>query len=71
MPARPGDQLQGIKQGILELAHVIGVNKADGDNAQEARVPARELSIAMKLVSSSDSDRRVPVLTCSGSPNLR
>ncbi len=65
MLARSGDQLQGIKKGILELAHVIAVNKADGDNAQEARVAARELSIAMKLVSSADSDRRVPVLTCS------
>ncbi|MGI5952266.1 MAG: methylmalonyl Co-A mutase-associated GTPase MeaB, partial [Brooklawnia sp.] len=56
MLARSGDQLQGIKKGILELAHVIAVNKADGDNAQEARVAARELSIAMKLVSSADSD---------------
>lgn len=65
MLARSGDQLQGIKKGILELAHVIAVNKADGDNAGEARVTARELSIAMKLVSSADSDRRVPVLTCS------
>ena len=65
MLARSGDQLQGIKKGILELAHVIAVNKADGDNAGEARVTARELSIAMKLVSSQSMDRRVPVLTCS------
>jgi len=65
MLARSGDQLQGIKKGILELAHVIAVNKADGDNAGEARVTARELSIAMKLVSSQSLDRRVPVLTCS------
>ena len=64
MLARSGDQLQGIKKGILELAHVIAVNKADGDNAGEARVTARELSIAMKLVA-TDADRRVPVLTCS------
>ena len=40
MLARSGDQLQGIKKGILELAHVIAVNKADGDNAPEARVKA-------------------------------
>lgn len=65
MLARSGDQLQGIKKGILELAHVIAVNKADGDNAPEARVTARELSIAMKLVSSQSAERRVPVLTCS------
>lgn len=65
MLARSGDQLQGIKKGILELADVIAVNKADGDNASEARVTARDLSIAMKLVSSTANERRVPVLTCS------
>lgn len=62
--ARSGDQLQGIKRGILEITDVIAVNKADGDNAGEARVTARELSIAMKLVQQG-GDRRVPVLTCS------
>ncbi|GAA2181622.1 methylmalonyl Co-A mutase-associated GTPase MeaB [Brooklawnia cerclae] len=65
MLARSGDQLQGIKKGILELADVIAVNKADGDNAGEARVTARELSIAMRLISSQSAERRVPVLTCS------
>lgn len=63
--ARTGDQLQGIKRGILELADVIAVTKADGDNARDARVSARELSIAMKLISSDADKRRVPVLTCS------
>ncbi|WP_130864926.1 methylmalonyl Co-A mutase-associated GTPase MeaB [Acidipropionibacterium timonense] len=62
--AGTGDQLQGIKKGILELADVVAVNKADGDNAGNARVSARELSIAMKLVQ-GDQKRRVPVLTCS------
>lgn len=62
--AGTGDQLQGIKKGILELADVVAVNKADGDNAGNARVSARELSIAMKLVQ-ADQNRRVPVLTCS------
>ena len=42
--ARTGDQLQGIKKGILEIADVIAVNKADGDREQEARVAARELA---------------------------
>lgn len=67
MLARSGDQLQGIKKGILELADVIAVNKADGDNEGESRVAARELQIAMKLVSKSAADGgRVPkVLTCS------
>src|SRR6201999_1737471 len=40
--ARSGDQLQGIKRGILELADVIAVNKADGDRDAEARGAARE-----------------------------
>ncbi len=65
MLSRSGDQLQGIKKGILELADVIAVNKADGENEGEARVTARDLSIAMKLVSSQANERRVPVLTCS------
>lgn len=60
-----GDQLQGIKRGILELADVIAVNKADGDNAGEARVTARDLSIAMKLINDEADGRRTPVLTCS------
>ncbi len=48
--ARTGDQLQGIKKGILEIADVITVNKADGDREQEARVAARELAGALRLV---------------------
>lgn len=63
--ARTGDQLQGIKRGILELADVIAVTKADGDNEMAARVAARELSIAMKLISSDNEKHRAPVLTCS------
>ncbi len=63
--ARTGDQLQGIKRGILELADVIAITKADGDNEQAARMAARELSIAMKLVTSDNEKRRAPVLTCS------
>ncbi len=63
--ARAGDQLQGIKRGILEMADVITVNKADGDNEGEARVTARELSIAMKLITSDPKAPRPPVLTSS------
>lgn len=63
--AGAGDQLQGIKRGILELADVIGITKADGDNETAARVAARDLSIAMKLITSDTTKRRAPVLTCS------
>ena len=62
--ARSGDQLQGIKRGILELADVIAVNKADGDGAGPAQVAARELAGAMRLMMPGDV-RRPPVLTCS------
>ncbi len=63
--ARAGDQLQGIKRGILELADVIAITKADGDNEQAARMAARELTIAMKLISGEPEKRRAPVMTCS------
>ena len=39
--ARTGDQLQGIKKGVLELADVVAVNKADGDHEQDARARPR------------------------------
>lgn len=63
--ARGGDQLQGIKRGILEMADVIAVNKADGEHAGDARVAARELSGAMRLMNPNPDARRPPVLTCS------
>ncbi|MBU4187625.1 MAG: methylmalonyl Co-A mutase-associated GTPase MeaB [Actinobacteria bacterium] len=63
--ARAGDQLQGIKRGILEMADVITVNKADGDHEAEARVAARELSIAMKLLTSDPHAVPAAVLTSS------
>jgi len=63
--ARAGDQLQGIKRGILELADVIAVNKADGEGEGAARVAARELAGAMRLMMPAPAARRPPVLTCS------
>ena len=62
--ARTGDQLQGIKKGILEIADVIAVNKADGDRLQEARVAARDLAGALRLVRGHD-EWAPPVVTCS------
>lgn len=63
--ARAGDQLQGIKRGILELADVVAVNKADGDGEGPARVAARDLSAAYRLVMPGKDVRRPKVLTCS------
>jgi LAO/AO transport system kinase len=63
--ARTGDQLQGIKKGILEIADVIAVNKADGDREAEARSAARELAGALRLVHGREAAWVPPVLTCS------
>jgi LAO/AO transport system kinase len=63
--ARTGDQLQGIKKGILEIADVIGVNKADdGDQEIAAKAAARELGGALRLVRGSAG--APPVVTYSG-----
>ncbi len=64
--ARTGDQLQGIKKGVLELADVIAVNKADGPHELEARKAARELAGALRLMRGVEDGWEVPVLTCSG-----
>jgi LAO/AO transport system kinase len=62
--ARTGDQLQGIKKGILEIADVIAVNKADGDRETEAKAAARELAGALRLVR-GHGEWAPPVVTCS------
>jgi LAO/AO transport system kinase len=58
--ARTGDQLQGIKKGVLELADVVAVNKADGPHLVDARRAARELAGALRLMGTP-----APVVTCS------
>jgi LAO/AO transport system kinase len=68
--ARTGDQLQGMKRGILELADVIAVNKAEGPHEAEAQRAARELSGALRLLRGSEDDWQPPVLTCSGLHNI-
>jgi LAO/AO transport system kinase len=65
--ARTGDQLQGIKRGILEIADVIAVNKADGSGEGDARRAARELAGAIRMLRGHGPDGwDVPVLTCAG-----
>jgi LAO/AO transport system kinase len=63
--ARTGDQLQGIKKGVLELADVAVVNKADGEHATEAKAAARELTGAIRLIYPRETLWRPPVLTMS------
>ncbi|MFJ2742380.1 methylmalonyl Co-A mutase-associated GTPase MeaB [Streptomyces sp. NPDC087440] len=63
--ARTGDQLQGIKKGVLELADVVAVNKADGPHERDARSAARELAGALRLMHPADAAWTPPVLSCS------
>ena len=63
--ARTGDQLQGIKKGVLELADIVVVNKADGEHLREAKSAARELSGAIRLIYPRKTLWRPPVLTMS------
>ncbi len=67
--ARTGDQLQGIKKGILEIADVIAINKADdggghSEGEQEARAAARDVAGALRLVRGR-GEWAPPVVTCS------
>ncbi|HEV7369614.1 methylmalonyl Co-A mutase-associated GTPase MeaB [Arenibaculum sp.] len=60
-----GDELQGIKKGIVELADLIVVNKADGDMVAAARHAVAEYRHALALLQPADARWRVPVLSCS------
>ncbi|WP_181781944.1 methylmalonyl Co-A mutase-associated GTPase MeaB [Pseudonocardia pini] len=63
--ARTGDQLQGIKKGILELADVVAVNKADGPHETDAKAAARDLAGALHMMTPASEHWRAPVLSCS------
>ncbi|MBC2716819.1 MAG: methylmalonyl Co-A mutase-associated GTPase MeaB [Desulfobacteraceae bacterium] len=65
MLAGAGDELQGIKRGILELADAIVVNKADGDNLEKALQAKKIYADAMHLFSPATTDWSPTVLTCS------
>jgi LAO/AO transport system kinase len=60
-----GDELQGIKKGILELADMIAVNKADDADAR-AKAAAAEYRAALRILSPASAAWRPPVLTISG-----
>lgn len=60
-----GDALQGIKKGILELAHAVAINKADGDNLPLAERTRMELENALHLMQPASPSWTVPVVTCS------
>jgi LAO/AO transport system kinase len=60
-----GDELQGLKKGIVELADMIAVNKADGDNLPRAAAAAAEYRAALHILTPRSSDWSVPVVTYS------
>ncbi|MCH7403450.1 methylmalonyl Co-A mutase-associated GTPase MeaB [Belliella kenyensis] len=66
MLAGAGDELQGIKKGIIEMCDALVVNKADGENVDEAKKAKRVYSNALHLFPQKESGWSPKVLTCSG-----
>ena len=60
-----GDELQGIKKGILELADAVAVNKADGDNVERAEMARKQYETALHFLAPASPNWTPPVLTCS------
>jgi LAO/AO transport system kinase len=65
MLAGAGDELQGIKKGVLELADAVAINKADGDNLEKAEQARRSYEMALHLLNPATPTWSPPVLTCS------
>lgn len=65
MLAGAGDELQGMKRGIMEMAHAVAINKADGDNEKAAEQARMEYKRAMHLFPPNASGWQPKVLTCS------
>lgn len=65
MLAGAGDELQGIKKGVLELADAVTINKADGDNIEKADKARRSYEMALHLLNPATPTWSPPVLTCS------
>jgi LAO/AO transport system kinase len=66
-----GDDLQGIKKGIIEIADMIAINKADGDNVTRAERAAAEYRAALQILHNPSSSWSPPVITISGRENKR
>lgn len=60
-----GDELQGIKRGIMEMADFIVINKADGDNIKKAKLAKTEFNRALHLFPAKQSGWQPTVTTCS------
>lgn len=66
-----GDELQGIKKGVLEIADIIAVNKADGDGEARARDAAADYKAALRILNAETGAWTPEVLTVSGREDLR
>ena len=64
-----GDELQGIKRGVIEIADMIAINKADGDNERPAKRAARDYENAIRYMTPREPDWITPVVTCSALKN--
>ncbi len=64
-----GDELQGLKKGVLEIADMIAINKADGDNEVRARHAAGEYQAALHILTPTVPDWSPPVVLISGLKN--
>ncbi|GAB4225491.1 MAG: methylmalonyl Co-A mutase-associated GTPase MeaB [Methyloligellaceae bacterium] len=64
-----GDELQGIKKGIIEIADMIAVNKADGDNLERAIKAASEYRSALHILTPASASWSPPVITVSAIEN--
>ena len=60
-----GDELQGIKRGIMEMADLVAITKADGDNRHRAELARAQIFNALKLFPPTESEWTPQVLTCS------
>ncbi len=65
MIAGAGDELTGIKKGVLEVADAIVINKADGDNLLRAEIAQKEYQTALHMLLPNSPNWSPPVLTCS------
>jgi LAO/AO transport system kinase len=65
MIAGAGDELQGIKKGVLEVADTIVINKADGDNVMRAEIARKEYETALHMLMPNSPNWSPKVLTCS------
>ena len=69
MLAGAGDELQGIKRGIMELADALVITKADGDNCQKAKNAGLEYKSALHLFPAMENGWTPQVSTCSALEN--